>query len=290
MKHYRIGDMDILVDPGPITIEESPQTLPFLSSEVPGHAPVMIRGVTADLSFLQNWEIELYTGSYEIRRQEGRRFLLQHWMTYRFAFGLYLEELFGGGPISLYCNESLVNEISLTMAHVLGSAGIHHRLLQRDSAVIHASYISHEGKGILFTAPSQTGKSTQAELWRQYAGAEVVNGDRALLFRRNGLWYTGGYIACGSSGICRNALLPLKAIVRLEQGKENIARPLTKKEAHHTILSATEVFHWSTEDLDLALELSGQLAVQAPMVHLSCRPDEDAVHTLENYLERESQC
>lgn len=290
MKRYCIGDTDILLDPGPISIEESLQTRPFLSDRESRVDPVLIRGQEADLSFLKNWEIELYTGGYEIRRQEGRRFLLQHWMTHRFAFGLYLDELFGCGPICLYCNESLVKEITLTTAHCLGSVGIHHRLLQKGCAVVHASYISHDGKGILFTAPSQTGKSTQAELWRCYAGAEVINGDRALLFRRNGIWYTGGYIACGSSGICRNELLPLKAIVRLEQGKENRIRPLTRKEGHHTILSAMETFHWATEDLDLALGTSGHIAAEAPMVHLSCRPDEDAVRTLENYLEGGNRC
>ena len=290
MKHYCIGDTELLMDPGPVNIEESPYTLPFLSSEEPKGEAVLIRWEKADLSFLRNWELELYTGGYEIRKGEGRRFLLRHWMTQRYAYGLYLDELFGKGPICLYCNELLEGELTLTAAQCLSSMGIHHRLLQQESVVLHASYVAYGGKGILFTAPSQTGKSTQAELWHRYRGAEVVNGDRALLFRRNGLWYTGGYIASGSSGICKNKILPLGTIVLLEQGKENEIRVLTDKERHRALLAATESFHWSTEDLDLVLAALGKLAREACMVRLRCRPDEDAVRTLENYLERESQC
>ncbi|WP_370839368.1 hypothetical protein [Intestinibacter bartlettii] len=33
-------------------------------------------------------------------------------------------------------------------------------------------------KGILFSAPSGTGKSTQADLWEKYENAEIINGDR----------------------------------------------------------------------------------------------------------------
>lgn len=290
MKHYCIGDTDILLDPGPIAIKESPRTLPFLSEREVGPDPVCIYGKGTDLSFLEDWEVELYTGGYEIRSREGKRFLLRHWMTHRFAFGIYLEELFGTGPIHFYCNESLIDEMTLNMDHLLGSVGIHHRLLQRDSVIVHASYISYEGEGILFTAPSQTGKSTQAELWHHYAGAEVVNGDRALLFLRDGRWYTGGYIASGSSGICKNELLPLKAVIRLAQGSENLIRPLTRKERYRVILSAMETFHWSGEDLNLTFDLADRIVAETDMLNYSCRPDEDAVCTLENYLRRDGQC
>ncbi len=289
MKHYRIGSLDILIDPGPIELRDDPLTTDFISTEEIGTQALHIRAEEADLSFLEDWELELYAGIYEIRRKGHRRFLLQHWMTYRYAFGLYLDELFGQGDIRLYCGR-LTEPIHLTAAHFMGAAGIHHRLLQRDCAVIHASYIAYKGKGILFTAPSQTGKSTQAELWRNHAGAEILNGDRALLFCKDGSWFTGGYIACGSSGVCRNSCLPLGAVVLLAQGAENVIRPATHKERIHSLLSATETFHWSTEDLDLALDLAGRMAVELPIFHLSCRPDEDAVRTLQRCLEAETLC
>ncbi len=289
MKHYRIGDMDILIDSGPIELRDDLLTAEFVSTGEVSSQALYIRVEEADLSFLRDWEIELYTGGYEIRRKGEKRFLLRHWMTHRFAFGLYLGELFGQGELRLYCNK-LTEPIHLTAAHLIAATGVHHRLLQKNCAVIHASYIVHNGKGILFTAPSQTGKSTQAELWRIHAGAEILNGDRALLLGRDDGWYTGGYIACGSSGVCKNKILPLGAIVLLAQGPENVIRPATAKERVHSLFSAMESFHWSTEELDLSLALAAKIAAQAPIYHLICRPDEDAVRTLQRCLEAESLC
>ena len=289
MKQYRIGELDILIDPGPIELNDDLLTEEFIHSGEVGSQTLYIRTEVTDLSFLQEWEIELYTGAYEIRRKDGRRFLLHHWMTYRFAFGLYLDELFCQGELHLYCNR-LPEPICMTAARFIGSAGIHHRLLQRGSAVIHASYIDYRGKGILFTAPSQTGKSTQAELWQLHNGAEILNEDRALLLCREDGVSTGGYIACGSSAICKNRILPLGAIVLLAQGPENVIRPATIKERVHALFSAMEFFHWSSEDLDHALALANRIAVQAPIFHLSCRPDEDAVRTLQHCLEAENTC
>lgn len=68
------------------------------------------------------------------------------------------------------------------------TVGLHHKLLQQDALVIHASYIEFMGRGILFLGPSGTGKSTQARLWNEHAGAPILNGDRALLRQKDGIW------------------------------------------------------------------------------------------------------
>ncbi len=290
MKQYVIGDLGVCIYEGPITIEDDLLTRDFVSRGEPTHSVYRIRCREADLSFLKDWEIELYTGAYEIRRAQGRRFLLNHWMTYRYAFGLYLDELFGTEELCLYCNSEIQEPVCLSAAHFMGMAGVHHRLLQAGGAVLHSSYITHNGKGILFAAPSQTGKSTQAELWRKYAGAEILNGDRALLFQRDGIWHTGGYIACGSSGICRNESYPLQAIVFLKQGPENVIRPATGKEGIHGLITGMEFFHWCIEDMDVAISLATRIGSEVPILHFSCRPDEDAVDTLKHYLEAMSPC
>lgn len=289
MKYYTIGNLGIALDPGPIKIQDNILTAAFVSTAQPRGIPLTITCRGADLSFLEDWEVELYTGAYEIRRQGERRFMLHHWMTHRFAYGLYLDELYGKWPVCLHCSES-IGQITLTAATVLAAAGLHHRLLQENCGVLHASYIVRDGKGILFAAPSHTGKSTQAELWRQYAGAEILNGDRALFFLREGRWYAGGYTACGSSQICRNETYPLEAIVFLEQGKDNLIHCTTPKERIRGLLAGMEIFHWSVEDMDRALALATQVGAEVPMIRFSCRPDEDAVRTLEHYLEDMSQC
>ena len=41
-------------------------------------------------------------------------------------------------------------------------------LINHTGFILHSSFISWQNNGILFTAPSGTGKSTQADLWKKY--------------------------------------------------------------------------------------------------------------------------
>ena len=52
------------------------------------------------------------------------------------------------------------------MEHVLSGMMMESRLLANDRLILHASVIRQKNHVILFSAPSGTGKSTQAELWR----------------------------------------------------------------------------------------------------------------------------
>ena len=98
-------------------------------------------------------------------------------------------------------------------------------LLPYRTLVFHAAYIGWQGRGILFTAPSGTGKSTQAELWRALRGSEVLNGDKAgVSLRESPMAHSMPF--SGTSGICRNVSLPLRAIVVLSQAPENTVRRL----------------------------------------------------------------
>ena len=47
-------------------------------------------------------------------------------------------------------------------------------LLKYNGIILHSSFINFENKAILFSAPSGTGKSTQADLWKKYKNAEIT--------------------------------------------------------------------------------------------------------------------
>ena len=147
---------------------------------------------------------------------------------------------------------------------------------------LHASFVSYGGQAILFTAPKQTGKSTQAALWEHYRGAEIVNGDRALLRKTGGVWMAYGSPYCGTSGICKNRALPVAAIVLLAQAEKNSVRPATPREAAAAFLDGC-TYDPETQTgtvLDFAL----QLWKEQRMLCLGCRPEESAVSCLENAL------
>ena len=95
------------------------------------------------------------------------------------------------------------------------------RMIIRNSLILHCAYIVYQDKAILFSAPSETGKSTQADLWERYRGSHTINGDRALLRKQKGIWTACGWPVCGSSEICSLGEVPIHAIVMLAQGKTN---------------------------------------------------------------------
>ena len=63
----------------------------------------------------------------------------------------------------------------------LSLLALERRLSERPCLILHCAYLEYQGKAMLFSAPSGTGKTTQAGLWEQYRGSRTVNGDKALL-------------------------------------------------------------------------------------------------------------
>ena len=158
------------------------------------------------------------------------------------------------------------------------------RLIQRDALILHCAFVEYEGMGLLFSAPSETGKTTQANLWNQYRGAETVNGDRALLQMIHGRWQARGWPICGSSQVCQNRDLPIRAIVMLSQAKEDAARRLSPAQALARIYSQVTVNRWNQGAVLHAMELLEGLCTSLPVYHLACTMEESAVQALERAI------
>ena len=63
----------------------------------------------------------------------------------------------------------------------LSLLALERRLAEQPCLILHCAYTEYQGKAMLFSAPSGTGKTTQAGLWEQYRESRTVNGDKALL-------------------------------------------------------------------------------------------------------------
>ena len=187
----------------------------------------------------------------------------------------------------------LLAEITPKAASQLGSylilrwLDLPNRFLKRSAVFLHASFICWKGRAILFTGIKQIGKSTQAELWRRFRGAEVMNGDRALLRKADGVWTACGSPFCGTSGICRNEEVPIAAIVILKKGQDNRTEPASLKDATVAFLSGCTFDTMSWDATEQVMKLAKQIHSELPMLRLTCRPDEGAVQCLEEQLCKE---
>lgn len=158
------------------------------------------------------------------------------------------------------------------------------RLLRHGGVFLHAACVAHKGRAIIFTAPSGGGKSTQAELWRKVRGAQIVNGDRTLLRKRDGIWYAFGSPYCGTSGICLNEMYPVQALVLLGKSSRNAVRPAVGREALAALLGGFTYDAWDGEQTRQILSLAEEVMRELPVLRLDCLPDESAVKELEDAL------
>lgn len=176
-------------------------------------------------------------------------------------------------------------KMALNIQSVLSSIMLETLLLCHGRGILHASYIRlSNGQSILFSAPSGMGKSTQAELWRQNRNAQIINGDKAIVYLTSEGVTVSGLPLCGSSGICRNVSGPVQAIVTLGQSRENHICRLGGKDAVKTLLSQLYVQRGEAEAVADALTLASEVAGHVPVFHLSCLPEVSAVECLEKAM------
>lgn len=174
---------------------------------------------------------------------------------------------------------------ALSTKTLLSVIGAEHLIVEAGGVILHCSYIDLNGEAILFTAPSETGKSTQAELWKQLRGARIVNGDRAAMGFSAGSAVAMGIPYAGSSVYCENRTLPLKAIVYLSQAPETTIRRLTGFAAFRRIWEGCSVNSWDAEDMSRASATVSEIMKQVPVFQLDCTPDESAVIALERAMQ-----
>ena len=159
------------------------------------------------------------------------------------------------------------------------------RLVKRDNIILHCAYVEYHGEAILFSAPSETGKTTQANLWEKYRGSRTVNGDRSLLGKKDGQWTAQGWPVCGTSEVCHDEAFPIRAVVMLSQAKENRAVKMTPGQAFPLVYSQITVNRWNREDHIHTMDLIQDLLESVPVYHLGCTISEEAVECLARSLE-----
>lgn len=165
--------------------------------------------------------------------------------------------------------------------------GLEQLLLYHGGLILHSSLIAKNNRAILFSAPSGTGKSTQAKLWQTHRCYEILNGDRAGICKTDGAWKAWGLPYAGTSGIYRNESADIAAIVILRQGYENrISKPGCARAVRFLYPEVT-AHQWAEEFVTRVLDHIESLVSEVPVYLLECLPNEDSVCLLEQTLQGE---
>lgn len=158
-------------------------------------------------------------------------------------------------------------------------------MLRRDVIMFHSSGLSFDGQGLLFTAPSGTGKSTHTRLWQAKFGDRVkmINDDKPAVGCGE-TFMTYGTPFSGKDHINNNISAPLKAIVLIDRAPENSVSVLNGVAKTHAI--AEEILRpFNNPKLMIqTLELVDKVANNVPCYKLSCTPTEEAVDVIYSRL------
>ena len=150
-------------------------------------------------------------------------------------------------------------------------------LLINDTLLFHSSIVDYKGNGIMFLGPSGIGKTTQAELWNKYMGAEILNGDLVFVKSNKDGFYGYGSPWHGSSPYYENKKVKIKALVILEQAKENKVRKLEGFETLNSLMKQLFLPIWDESKRDVSLKTLDKLIKEETVYYLKCRPDKEAV-------------
>jgi hypothetical protein len=164
--------------------------------------------------------------------------------------------------------------------------------------LVHSSAVVRRGKALMFTGPSETGKTTAARLgsgdW-----ADVLNDEMNLVsrYRSSGEPVTArGVPILGGLPQRRNATAPLSCVFALKQGKETRVRPLNRVEAYlrfiRQVISPAFLGQTDRQALfSLMADFADEVTGTVPFYELEFSLDEtrfrNVLEAVENSLEKE---
>lgn len=159
-------------------------------------------------------------------------------------------------------------------------------MLKKNRLTFHGVLLEHRGRGIILSAPSGTGKTTHARMWRDDRNALIINGDRAACAKTEGVWTGYGLPWSGTSGEQVNRSVPVFALVVLERGDRNEAVRVTDPlEAFFAVLPQVQYPSWDKDLSGKAMDLLEDFLRSVPVIRLRCLPEPAAVDVLAEALE-----
>ena len=149
--------------------------------------------------------------------------------------------------------------------------------VSRDVLLMHGSALCMDGAAYLFTAPSGTGKSTHARLWREAFGnrCRMINDDKPFLICRENETLVCGSPWMGKHGLGQNISVPLKAVALIRQSPENHIQPVSPAEIFPALYP--QMYRPRTAAGQVrALQLIRRVCRSAAFYQLDCNMDPEA--------------
>ncbi len=157
-------------------------------------------------------------------------------IRYKYTYNIMKDFLAGDGEESLFAFEITDEDIErerklcpnplsdpMYESTAVYRKYIYNVLRDYDAFFFHCSSIAVDNKAIMFTARSGTGKSTHRNLWLKNFGDKVtvINDDKPIIRRVDGVFYVYGTPWNGKEGFGSNIRVPAHALCFLSRSETN---------------------------------------------------------------------
>lgn len=282
MKYYRIAQLNVAVD------------------GIDGFAYVKERFSDYETSAFSCADVTVKLEDVDFIPIPRHRPLASSYMLRRFykdsdSYGIYVVEDEGNGAVAQIHSNLTWSELTVKTSSI-HITGVKNDLLAfqvlwdafrnifafKGGIVLHSSAISYDDQGILFSAPSGTGKSTHTRLWKKLypEKVEIVNDDTPVIFFRDDVPYMYG-IPWSGKGYNKNTSVFLKAIVFLMRSRQNVINSIDIDSAVFYLLEQIyrPVF---LNNLDTVLNLAEKLLKCTELYSIGVNMEDSAAEMVKN--------
>ncbi|MBP5494503.1 MAG: PqqD family protein [Lachnospiraceae bacterium] len=162
-----------------------------------------------------------------------------------------------------------------------------YKALLKGIVAIHSASILYKNSVWLFSAPSGTGKSTHAGLWKELFETEIVNGDLNLLGCKDGKPVVYGLPWCGTSNTFDVNTYKLGGVILLKRNQKNFVEDLPEDEKQLLVQQRIISPSWDAKALDMQFDIVENIIKNGAIVaRLNCTADYEAAIVMKEYLDK----
>ena len=189
------------------------------------------------------------------------------------------------GRVTLYCDEAIIDPVSLTLAfnpiaYPLDQILLMHYLADHEGGILHAAGWAMNDRGWVFAGKSGAGKSTLARLIDEGAGGDILSDDRIVIRGTGQTHSMFGTPWPGEGQFAVNRGVNVERLIFLTRGNGNRITEIRPSAAVSRLLPVLSVPWYDEKKVDSMMGFCENLLCRVPAYEFSFVPDLSAVDFL----------